>query len=165
MLSPNRVSQVLRGHPFFFRCACRSETAEAMHQRTTGRVPRSSFLHCFSQRHILWLSLGGQECLQPLSRAINYFRCRGSCLHWYNRGTPTLQSNAYYRHLEEFVRQMYPLDEAFMLSVLAPKTTYPHVSPTAMLELSDANRRPTRRTPMVHTGGAGASTLASSNRR
>ena len=70
-----------------------------------------------------------------------------------------LQLNAYYRHLEDLVRQMYPLDEAFMLSVLAPKTTYPHVSPTAMLELSDANRRPTRRAHANgHTGGAGTST-------
>lgn len=53
---------------------------------------------------------------------------------------------------------MYPLDEAFMLSVLAPQTAYPHVSPTAMLELSDANRRPTRRAHANgHAGGAGTS--------
>ena len=54
---------------------------------------------------------------------------------------------------------MYFLDEAFVLSVLAPKTTYPHVSPTAMLELSDTNRRPTRRVHAHgHAGGAGTST-------
>jgi len=73
--------------------------------------------------------------------------------------TYCLQLSAYYRHLEELVRQMYPLDEAFMLSVLAPNTMYPHVSPTAMLELSDANRRPTRRAHANgHAGGAGTST-------
>jgi len=33
----------------------------------------------------------------------------------YHRPTYYLQLYAYYRHLEEFVRQMYPLDETFVL--------------------------------------------------
>ena len=38
---------------------------------------------------------------------------------------------------------MYSLAEVSVLSIFAPKTTYLHVSPTAMQELSDANRRST----------------------
>ena len=62
--------------------------------------------------------------------------------------------------LEEFVRQIV---SSVMLPVLTPKTTYPLVSPTSVLELVNTDRRPTQRAVPMTTLGLPHTVKASSN--